>query len=1092
MEGLLTEIVGSLIDRAADFTIGQVAQDTTWKEWKSRNKLSSEDNNFLDIYIEAIVFYAKLDKPEVLKNFLRKSSVIEAIKKNWYSEGNEKTFFDSIVFLAKHFTIEEQLEDRYDIKDEVDFFEELFANAVRESASVAQIQISNVISEANKKLDSLLQNEKRLPRGFAYLKKPQKEKKSNKKIKYQDYLESNNLPYVSRDVFLEQEPSLVDFISEAFIIEELLDDDSYEGGIIFGEGGVGKTRLMLEIGQLALDLGWVVIKVLPEAEFVEDLLPVLDAERNYLLLFDYIEENISFDSEVVSKLTRENDALNIRALANCRYTYRASSNFPDSFLQIELRDSEAESKYRDFVVREITNELIQEFDLINPDFFNIKPSFAVFLNFLLYKEKLETKDIREVGDFKAWIKKRFRLTFEISDFSKLQNEITYLISILPVKNEQIDLLYSSGYEEIIQRLKNNGWIEEVEYKNVRTLKVIHDTIADNLLLIRLEIVRKDIAREIERIFDFSVQFEAQFNWIRSFERIIEMPIVSDKKVFYRVLQKKLKDRQESLNPIRPKITITSLLEEDDRIELIHSDLVFFSEIIEGLFFAFPLSFALNKARLNDKNKELLREIFTVWNKVNPDFVKHFNISFRVLSTYIKCFGIDDFSTSTLRTYLQYFIDKKESSFVLQAWFDNGGDLNVAEPYVQQYLTHFATDLSAQFVLTSFLNNGGDLETVQPHVQTYLEHHAENEAASFVFQAWFDNGGDLEAVLPYAQKYLTHHAKDSNAQFVISSFLNNGGNVAVVDPHLKKYLASHVEDVDARFVMSSFLKSGGEISLVQDHVRTYLSRYSEDEDASFLFQDWFDNGGELEPVQDLFIKYLKANSKLENSAFHLAYWLKKGGEYKLVEDLILEYLKKHAKTSTAGILMLQLLREKLSFEKYKSAYLDFIENNFRSSYANTVLFNALKLCDDVQYFESAVTRYLDDRVMEVESQRIISSWLHGQGDNNLIKGYMIQHLTEHIILYNSQYLISGWLKNGGGLQVVQPFIPEYLDQNCEKPNTGYVFYSWFKAGGDPYLFLDYIRRWLRRKQPAAIANRVVGSLFEVGVIKNSYHELFDES
>ena len=118
-----------------------------------------------------------------------------------------------------------------------------------------------------------------LPKGFTYLKPPKIEKVSPAKIKYQDFLQSNNLPYFSRDSFYSTTEVSENFITESFIFKNLLDSESFEGGVIFGEGGIGKTRLMFEIGQMAMVRGWIVIHVKPEVIEIEDLLPFLSSIR---------------------------------------------------------------------------------------------------------------------------------------------------------------------------------------------------------------------------------------------------------------------------------------------------------------------------------------------------------------------------------------------------------------------------------------------------------------------------------------------------------------------------------------------------------------------------------------------------------------------------------------------------------------------------------------------------------------------------------------------------------------------------------------------------------------------------------------------
>jgi hypothetical protein len=96
IDGFLTEIVGSIIDRVADFVGGEVAESTTWKEWKIRNALSKKDNDFLDIYVEAVVVFVQKDKDESLKKFFRQQSVIDALKDHWYGGKTRLPFYDSI------------------------------------------------------------------------------------------------------------------------------------------------------------------------------------------------------------------------------------------------------------------------------------------------------------------------------------------------------------------------------------------------------------------------------------------------------------------------------------------------------------------------------------------------------------------------------------------------------------------------------------------------------------------------------------------------------------------------------------------------------------------------------------------------------------------------------------------------------------------------------------------------------------------------------------------------------------------------------------------------------------------------------------
>ena len=1060
MEGLLTEIVGSLIDRAANFTIGQVAQETTWKEWKSKNKLSKEDNNFLDIYVEAIVAYAKTTKPKELTNFFRHPSVIDKIKELWYAN-TEKSFFASLEGLAEHFRVQEQIGLRYFFKEECDAFEKLFRNRVQESGSVIEVRLSSEITAVSEKIDQLLNEGKKLPRGFTYLDKPKEVRISSNKIKYQDYLESNNLPYIPRNTFQEENPHLEDFITESSIFTNLLEEDTYEGGIIFGEGGIGKTRLMLEIGQLALKNEWVVIKVLPEAEFIEDVLPALSSNNNYLLLFDYIEESKCFDSEVVAKLLEKNENLNVRALANCRYTYQASSNFPDTFnfLQIELKNNEAESKYKDFVVKQITKGFIQNAQVLNISFFDIKPSFAVFLNFLLYKEKLETNDIRKVGDFKAWIKKRLRLTFEVDDFRQLPDEVTYLFSILPLKDEQIDWVYDQGHGKTVQNLKNNGWIEEIEYKNTKTLKVIHDTIADELLLIRLEYVRRDIKREIENIFNFSTLFSAQSNWIRSFERVLESPLVRDKTIFYNIFHKNLLADEEKLTPIKSKITLTPLLEEAQRFSLIYEGLDFFEKLVTDLFFAYPLSFALNKHDSSEVDKGTLKKLFDLWRDHNPQYSKHFHIYYRILSTYIKCFGVDDFSKQSFQAYLQNYLFNKESSFVLRSWLEHHGHSDLVEKHVLSYLSRFDIYENAQFVLTAWLESEGDVQTVQKHVLNHLAKFDTKKNTSFLLKAWLEHGGDANLIGHHIINFLSSYDLNKEARYVLVAILNHGNNIEIIEKHVLNYLSKFDTDEDTSFILKAWLENGKSIVTVQDHVLNYLKKFDKNENAQYVLAAFINNGGDVATIQKHIYHYLSKFSDKKEVQYVLSALISRTGSTTKLTNYILRFLANFDTDADTQFIIATFLNNGGDRNIIHQHIINYLEACSEDEKAQFVLTAFLNNGGKPTAIEKYVLNYLGKFDTSENAQFVIAAFLNNGGSLTSIYQHIIHYLEKFDIDQSASFVFAAFLNNGGKIEVIQEHILHYLKVFDTSENASFVFETFLNNGGKIEVIQNHILNYL---------------------------------
>lgn len=138
INGLPTELLGSLVSNAASFVIGQVTESTSWKEWKSKNGLTERENNFLEVYVEAIIEFAQKDKPKFLLDFFRNESVINAIHDHWYDGNSHLPFFNSLQNLATHFTLSNQLGTSSTVENEFGIFEELFRKYVDRSASVSE------------------------------------------------------------------------------------------------------------------------------------------------------------------------------------------------------------------------------------------------------------------------------------------------------------------------------------------------------------------------------------------------------------------------------------------------------------------------------------------------------------------------------------------------------------------------------------------------------------------------------------------------------------------------------------------------------------------------------------------------------------------------------------------------------------------------------------------------------------------------------------------------------------------------------------------------------------------------------------------
>lgn len=903
-----------------------------------------------------------------------------------------------------------------------------------------------------------------LPNNFEFLLPPKKEKIAAKKIKYQDFLQSNNLPYVSRNEFKKQNNVTTHFLTEEFIVDQLLEQENYDGGIIVGEGGIGKTRLMLEIGNLAIQKGWKVIRIKPQAQDIEELIPFLSLDNKYLFLFDYIEESKSFNSDIVANLTKRNTKCIVRVLANCRVTYKSSSNYPieSNFLQIELRQTEEEKAYAKYVTTYITGDIRAAYQVKTPDFFDIRPSFAVFLIFLFYKKQLNTQDIREVGDFKKWIEKRFCLTLKVNNFSDLI-QVVKMMSILPLSEAKVDILYENGYSQTIQRLKNDGWIEEIETETESTLKVIHDTIVDELLIIHFEKnVIRDKKRELNQLLEFAIQYDATSNWLRSLERIIKYDFFEDKTVFYKVFKKRLDKSPNDLIDIKSSLCVSPVLDEDNRIKLLDIHLLFFQNYIEALKFALPLSFALNegaKGYINGEQKPALRRIFDTWYFANKNFYTNIFYAYRIISTYIKYFGIDSFIQKHLFSYLKKEIYMKPDSYVLQAWLDQKGDLKVIQKYVQAYLRYFYYDIDAQFVLRAWLDNGGAIKEVKRSVKKYLEANATNYNSYLVFQAWLNAGGNKMFLRRFLEQHFEVNITEKGTSFIFQAWLNNQGEIDFIRRYLIEYLDLNIFSQDASYVMWSWVNNGGEIEIIKEYLLSYLIANAKDKESSIVLRTWLVGGGDIKLIEKYIQEFLVLNATHKNASYVLHSWLQNGDNLSFIKPYIQEYLEVNVTDSDAGYVLhswLSVVGETDFIKAYLQKYLKANIKNKEVSFVLSAWFtSAGKIGDIKSYLED----YLEENVKEKGTSFIFHSWLKSGGDIELVRNYLEDYLEANAKEKEASFVFQSWLDAGGELEFVRNYLEVYLEENAKEKEAFYVLKSWMKKGGDfqkaKKYFLEFI-------------------------------------
>jgi hypothetical protein len=534
-------------------------------------------------------------------------------------------------------------------------------------------------------------------------------------------------------------------VTESDILENLLHQDRYGGCIIYGEGGTGKTRMMMELGFKAEQDEWIVYKITNKLKSLGNLRDWLYPNSKHLLVFDYIEENPRFEPNIVEQLYDICPEAGIKVIGNCRKTYIDISELLDSeeFLKVNvsLKDRQKEQDYKNYVAANILGDL-QRFFKVEKSFYELRPSFAVFLRFINEKYKEEEElDFREVDSFHKWLKRRLCLTFAVENFKELgaKKERLYLFYILPSTGALTDNL-GSNYNDIILSLIKDGWLEDDqnllgkdEYKN--ELRVIHDTIAEEILIFRLQEHRELLKNEIKGIFDFAISNHSIESCFRLFERIshwfVNEEFHSHEEInrhtllFYELFSQYIDGCQQAREPLKDLFTKTSLMGEESIVTLLVEKSDFFKDSIQSQVFGLRLAFKMkyfSKKEPSSNIKDKVKMLLDMWLATNHDFFKYKYLSARVIASFIKLFGVD-------------------------YEFGEGGES--AGIYALKWLKKFPLQMKTHFVINSWLDAGGEKDIVKEYITPWLKKFPEEkEETSFIIKAWLNAGGEPEEVAPF--------------------------------------------------------------------------------------------------------------------------------------------------------------------------------------------------------------------------------------------------------------------------------------------------------------------------------------------------------
>jgi len=943
---------------------------------------------------------------------------------------------------------------------------------------------------------------------------------------YKDYLSSEKQPYFSRDDYVKQNTEAKDLVTETGILNDLLDKPAFDGCILYGEGGIGKTRLMLELGSIATKQEWIVFRVTDKNPDRDQLKTMFYPGYRYLLLFDYIEESPLFDDpEYFRKITHPADGAKVKIIGNCRKTHFDNSQliYAEGFFSrdLSIKDKQLQQEYKDYVVKHILGDLVRFFK-VDESFYRLKPAFAVFLKFLDKKYPIQESDIRGENAFRYWLQKQLYRTFGLVNIEELSNqeEFFHIFFILSSSTGVPLEPLTVAFKKIITSLLKDGWIDIEEVNGQKEIKINHDTIAEEVLILRLRDCKELLEEEIKSIFNFAITYNGLENCLRLFERIsdwVHDPELGDpghlkknSKIFYRFFSDEIASYPGYWSVVKKALTISPLMDEPDVVKLIRERSLFFEEILLSKSFGLVLA---SKIRYLHKNKDWysmeirekvnrqLHDLLKQWRTVHHDFFNYLYISARILEAVTVSIGVSGewepgVSMETkVKEWLNRYSLEMETSYVLKSWLDASGEKEVVEKFVSTWLEKYSQEMDTSFVIKSWLKAGGETgvvskfvsrwlekypllddtgfmlgswlkvggkrEIVSPFMLPWLESFPLKEVTGFVLGSWLEAKGDKEIVSPFVPQWLASFLLKKETGFVLGSWLKAGGDREIVSQFVHQWLKSFPLEKETGFVLSLWLEAGGKTDVVSIFVADWLERYPIEKDKSYVIQSWLKAKGETGIVSKFVSRWLEKYSLKEETRFMLQYWLTAGGEPGVVLKFVLEWLERYSIKKETGLLLrlwLDAGGETDVVSEFVSGWLD----RYPIEKEKSIVFQSwLKAKGETGVVSKFVSGWLEKYPLKNETCVLAKSWLKAKGEKEIVAEFVSQWLERFPLSENSDYLICAWLDAGGEKERVAKFVSPWLEKYFQKEDASFIIKAWLIAGGDKEVVSKYVFPWLQR-------------------------------
>jgi hypothetical protein len=717
---------------------------------------------------------------------------------------------------------------------------------------------------------------------------------------FRSYLRGETLPYYSRAEHLAANPIPSGGPPDEAELLDRLAGTHHTGLVITGVGGVGKTRLTLEIGRLAERGGWTVLQVPTKLRrnSLEQLRERLRPDTPALLLVDYVETQQDF-STLVEDVNDLNDSLGltVRYVASCRKSYLPAVEGPGRQEVVDLNPLVAGGDWLEVYRRGAVEHILRHAGIeVTPRHREVARDLPVLAAFLAYLHRsgrtAELGELLDTLDFGAWVLKRVRLSFQQQQVSR---DLARLLAVMPLPVTTVRDHPSADWREIFERLAEDGWIERMdpdERVSFERWETIHDVVADRVIVHHLHGSLPRAEGFVADLLGWATELGCLRSALTTLQRLADDPVLS-RLPWPDLLQRQMREAPAAWKTVRDLVVGTPLLQIPEMLGLLQG----VPEVWEGA----------------EQDPDFQNRLGWIARRVHQGATVTEEQRFALLVWLDRCCAVRGGSnfvvTSALRLDPERYrvlalaeIRRRpvrfSTHYVLVAWLVGRLPSDEVSGEVVEWLQRYCLVPHVSFVVAEWLKAGGALASVQEPIRRWLVQHEETPEVRFVYQAWLNARGELEVVREPLRRWLLQHQETPETRFVYQAWLDAQGELEVVREPLRRWLRQHQETPETRFVYQAWLDAQGELEVVREPLRRWLLQHQETRESSFVYQAWLDAQGELEVVREPLRRWLRQHQETPEAGFVYQAWLDAQGELEVVRESLCRWLLQHQETSVA--------------------------------------------------------------------------------------------------------------------------------------------------------------------------------------------------